>query len=58
MSFRRVDVGIRNAGDAISVISTADRAVIEITGLLQRMRELALQSTNRTTTSADCDYLD
>ena len=54
---RGLDVGIRNANDAISMISTADGALIEVTNMLQRMRELALQSSNGTTTSADRDYL-
>ena len=54
---RGLDVGIRNANDAISMISTADGALIEVTNMLQRMRELALQSANGTTTSADRDYL-
>jgi len=54
---RGLDVGIRNANDAISMISTADGALIEISNMLQRMRELALQSANGTTTSADRDYL-
>ena len=54
---RGLDVGIRNANDAISMISTADGALIEVTNMLQRMRELALQAANGTTTSADRDYL-
>ena len=54
---RGLDVGIRNANDAISMISTADGALIEVTNMLQRMRELALQSANGTTTSADRNYL-
>jgi len=54
---RGLEVGVRNANDAISMISTADGALIEITNMLQRMRELALQSANGTTTSADRDYL-
>jgi len=54
---RGLDVGIRNANDAISMISTADGALIEVGNMLQRMRELALQSANGTTTSADRDYL-
>jgi len=52
-----LEVGIRNANDAISMISTADGALIEVTNMLQRMRELALQSANGTTTAADRDYL-
>ena len=52
-----LEVGIRNANDAISMISTADGALVEVTNMLQRMRELALQASNGTTTSADRDYL-
>ena len=54
---RGLEAGIRNANDAISMISTADGALIEVTNMLQRMRELALQASNGTTTSADRDYL-
>ena len=48
-----LEAGIRNANDAISMVSTADGALIEITNMLQRMRELALQASNGTTTSGD-----
>ena len=41
---RGLETGIRNANDAISMISTADGALIEVTNMLQRMRELALQA--------------
>ena len=54
---RGLETGIRNANDAISMINTADGALVEVTNMLQRMRELALQSANGTTTSADRDYL-
>ena len=54
---RGLEVGVKNAGDAISMISVADGAMVEIGNMLQRMRELALQSANGTTTSADRDYL-
>lgn len=54
---RGLEVGIRNANDAISMISTADGALIEVTNMLQRMRELALQASNGTTTFADRNYL-
>lgn len=54
---RGLEVGIRNANDAISMISTADGALVEVGNMLQRMRELALQSANGTTTSADRNYL-
>ena len=54
---RGLEVGIRNANDAISMINTADGALIEVTNMLQRMRELALQASNGTTTSTDRNYL-
>ena len=54
---RGLEVGIRNANDAISMLQTADGAMIEVTNMLQRMRELAIQSSNGTTTEADRDYL-
>ena len=54
---RGLDMGIRNANDAISMINTADGALIEVTNMPQRMRELALQASNGTTTSADRSYL-
>ena len=54
---RGLETGIRNANDAISMVATADGALIEVTNMLQRMRELALQASNGTTTSADRSYL-
>ena len=54
---RGLETGIRNAADAISMINTADGALIEVTNMLQRMRELALQASNGTTTEADRNYL-
>jgi flagellin len=52
-----LEAGIRNANDAISMVSVADGALVEVTNMLQRMRELALQASNGTTTSADRSYL-
>jgi len=43
----------RNALDGISMIQTADGAANETTGLLTRMRELAVQSSNGTLSSSD-----
>ena len=43
----------RNSNDAISMLQTADGAAIEITNMLQRMRELAVQSANGTYENAD-----
>ena len=49
---------IRNAGDAISMIQTAEGATQEITNMLQRMSELAVQSANSTYSSDQRSYLD
>lgn len=43
----------RNANDAISLAQTADGALASITDNLQRMRDLAVQSSNATNTSVD-----
>ena len=45
---RSLNQAVRNAGDAISLIQTAEGATNEITNMLQRMRELAVQATNDT----------
>ncbi|WP_102795746.1 flagellin [Bowmanella denitrificans] len=44
---------VRNANDAISLTQTAEGALQEITGSLQRIRQLAVQSQNGINTSAD-----
>jgi flagellin len=43
----------RNASDGISVIQTAEGALIEVEAMLQRMRELAVQSANGIYTTDD-----
>ena len=55
---RGLEAGVRNANDAISMLQTGDGALVEVTNMLQRMRELAIQASNGTTASADRDYLD
>jgi len=47
------NVGTRNAADAISLTQTAEGALDEISNNLQRIRELAVQSSNATNTSTD-----
>jgi flagellin len=49
---------VRNANDAISLVQTADGAVVEISSMLQRMRELAVQGASGTYTATDRDALD
>ena len=45
--------GVRNANDGISLAQTAEGALGEVTNNLQRIRELAVQASNATNTSAD-----
>ncbi|MGL5148713.1 hypothetical protein IHE26_00210 [Plesiomonas shigelloides] len=50
---RGLSVAQRNAADGISLSQTAEGALKEASNILQRQRELALQSANGTNTSAD-----
>lgn len=45
---RGLDVAMRNANDGISIAQTAEGAMNESTSILQRMRDLSLQSANGT----------
>jgi len=49
---------VRNANDAISLVQTAEGAMQEITTMLQRMRELAIQAMNDTNANDQRSYLD
>jgi flagellin len=53
-----LDQAVRNANDGISMIQTAEGALIEVSNMLQRMRELAVQSANDTNTTTDRSALD
>ena len=55
---RGLDAAARNANDAISMIQVADGAASEITDMLQRMRELTVQSSNGVNSTADKANLD
>ena len=50
---RGMDQGIRNANDGISLAQTAEGALSEVTNMLQRVRELAVQSASGTYQIAD-----
>ncbi|WP_445487938.1 flagellin N-terminal helical domain-containing protein [Niallia sp. 03133] len=50
---RGLDQSSKNAQDGISLIQTAEGALNETHDILQRMRELAVQSSNDTNTDAD-----
>ncbi|MDE1334856.1 flagellin [Vibrio aestuarianus] len=43
---RGLDVAVRNANDGVSIAQTAEGAMNETTNILQRMRDLSLQSAN------------
>lgn len=55
---RGLNQAARNAQDGISLSQTAEGALQETTNMLQRMRELAVQSANDTNTSNDRASLD
>ena len=46
-------MAIKNANDGINLAQTAEGAMAEVTDMLQRMRELAVQAGNSTNTDAD-----
>jgi flagellin len=50
---RGLNQAVRNANDGISLSQTAEGALTETTAMLQRMRELAVQSMNDTNSSSD-----
>ena len=50
---RGLDVGMRNANDAISIAQIAEGAMQEQTNMLQRMRDLTVQAENGANSSAD-----
>ena len=54
---RGIGQAVSNANDAISMVNTADGALDEITTMLQRMRELAVQAGTGTTAATDRTYL-
>ena len=54
---RGLNQAMRNTNDAISMIQTAEGATEQVTNMLQRMRELAVQASNDTNNSSDRTYL-
>ena len=55
---RGMSQGIRNANDGISLAQTAEGALNEVTNMLQRVRELAIQSSSATYQDTDRAYMD
>ena len=54
---RGLNQAIRNLNDGINMMQTADGALVESGNMLQRMRELAVQSSNGTYSSTQRSYL-
>jgi flagellin len=54
---RGQQVAVRNANDGISLAQTAEGALTSVSDSLQRMRELAIQSSNSSNTQVDRDAL-
>ena len=55
---RGMNAAVRNANDGISLAQTAEGSLGKVADALQRMRELAVQSSNATNSSSDKDSLD
>ena len=55
---RGMTVAMRNSNDAISLSQTAEGALGKVSDMLQRMRELAVQSANATNSASDRTSLD
>jgi flagellin len=54
---RGMNQAVRNANDGIALAQTADGALNEVTNMLQRIRELAIQSKSGTYSSSDRNNL-
>lgn len=54
---RGLNQAVRNANDGISLLQTADGAMVEQSNMLQRMRELAVQAATDTVTPEQKSYL-
>ncbi|CAM3138294.1 flagellin domain-containing protein [Ectopseudomonas mendocina] len=50
---RGMDVAMRNTGDSISLLQTAEGAFSEMTDIMQRMKDLATQAANDTNSDDD-----
>ena len=55
---RGLDQAVRNANDGISLIQTVEGSLNEVNSMLQRMRELAIQSANDTNKDEDREFMD
>ena len=54
---RGLNMAVRNVNDGINMMQTAEGALVETSNMLQRMRELAVQSANGTYSGTQRGYL-
>jgi flagellin-like hook-associated protein FlgL len=54
---RALNQGIRNANDAVSMVQTAEGSLSEVSNILQRMKELAVQGRNDSLSSTQRQYI-
>ncbi|WP_434763972.1 hypothetical protein [Vibrio fortis] len=55
---RGLDVSMRNANDAVSILQVTEGAISEYTSSIQQIRDLALQSVNGTNTPEDIEAIE
>ena len=55
---RGLNMATKNANDGLSMLAVIENATNDITDMLHRMRELAIQATNDTNSTEDLGYLD
>ncbi len=54
---RGLNMATKNANDGLAMLSTIENATNDVTDMLQRIRELAVQASNDTNSSTDREYL-
>ena len=54
---RGLNMATKNANDGLSMLAVVENATNDVTDMLHRMRELAVQASNSTNGSQDLDYL-
>jgi flagellin len=54
---RGLNMATKNANDGLSMLAVIENATNDVTDMLQRMRELAVQATNETNGETDRDFL-
>ena len=57
-SVNGLNQAVRNANDGVSMVQIAEGTLDEVTNILQRMRDLAVQAANDSLTSTERTYLD